>query len=75
MRIGRLEFGKVSGQYHWGFSKGSCKCAMLDIGPFYVTFLDRDCKCSECNEYTCKCVDVFCTDCQEFDNDCCCEVW
>jgi hypothetical protein len=48
---------------------------MLDIGPFYVTFLDRDCKCSECNEYTCKCVDVFCTDCQEFDNDCCCEVW
>ena len=54
MRIHRLEFGIVKNygiderrdniDWHaWGVSEGHCFCKLLDLGPFYVTWLSYEC--------------------------------
>lgn len=71
MRIGRLEFGFNDGLY-WGYVKGSCECRMLELGPIYILWSAKDCKCSLCNKYTCVCMCLLCKkryitcDCEDF---------
>jgi hypothetical protein len=67
MRIGRLEFGiiKGSGSFankspwkykdNWGYTVAICRCRILSLGLFYFTWLDKECKCVGCGQYTCVC--------------------
>jgi hypothetical protein len=43
MRIHRLEFGISIGPMSWGAYEGRCFCRLIDIGPFYVTWLSYEC--------------------------------
>jgi len=43
MRIHRLGFGIAAGPHSWGIHQGHCYCWLLDLGPFYVTWLGYEC--------------------------------
>lgn len=43
MRIGRLDFGIAIGPSSWKYYEGLCFCKMLDLGPFYATWLSYEC--------------------------------
>lgn len=55
MRISRLEFGIAKGTSMWAAYTGSCGCRIVDLGPFYITWLAKDCKCAACKKYECEC--------------------
>ncbi len=55
MRIGRLEFGIANGPSLWSYQTGVCGCKILDVGHFFITWRDKDCKCMACKQYTCEC--------------------
>lgn len=57
MKIGRLEFGIAIGASMWGAKTGVCGCKFLDLGPFYVTWVGKECKCAACNKHNCECVE------------------
>lgn len=43
MRIHRLEFGIAIGPTSFSAYEGHCFCKMLDLGPFYMTWLSYEC--------------------------------
>ncbi len=64
MRIGRLEFGItywVAPVSTWrrftqlGSTEGGCGCRIFDVGPFYFTWIGKNCKCVDCGKYKCEC--------------------
>ena len=73
MRIGRLAFGIIKGQKHWGYEKSNCLCRMLELGRVWIMLSDKTCKCGECKQYACICPCELCDkkfvdcDCEKFD--------
>ena len=43
MRIGRLDIGMAGGVSAWDYNEGRCFCKILDLGPFYITWLSYEC--------------------------------
>jgi hypothetical protein len=38
-----MEFGKATGASWWKAGRLPCGCFMVDLGPYYITWLSRHC--------------------------------
>jgi hypothetical protein len=43
MRVGRLCFGLAQGRWSFGKTFALCTCTLIDLGPFYATWLRGAC--------------------------------
>ncbi len=70
MLIGRI--GLHNGIKGFALDHGSCGCYILCTPLFSVTLYSKQCKCSSCGEFECKCTCPLCfgmyskCDCEKF---------
>jgi len=50
MRIARLEFGLVRGDWDWEASEYNCFCKNLSLGPIFFTWLSYECMAGMYND-------------------------